>query len=322
MALTLLKFEPYLKEVLWGGTRIEQFKGLKPTGQSIGESWELSPMPGHESVIASGELKGKTLCEALRLKGKEIMGERLFARYGDKFPLLIKFIDSNDDLSIQVHPDDALAKQRHNSLGKTEMWYSINPTEGAYLYAGMKREISKDEYQKMVKESTIVEALGKYFTKKGDVFFLPAGRIHSIGRGNFVVEIQQASDITYRIFDYNRKDKDGKERTLHVAESLDAVHLGDTDMQVANIEPKDGVETLLQKCQYFTTTIVGVNGRVCMDLRPRDSFTILIAIEGSLTVRDSNGEVTEIRQGETTLVPQALDYIDIEGCGKLVTSFV
>ncbi len=203
--LPIFSFEPVFKSVLWGGKRIAEFKGIPSQGDHVGESWELSPMPGHESVVADGPFKGETLPQLLAAHGREIMGEKLYERYGDKFPLLIKFIDSTQDLSIQVHPDDELAAKRHDSLGKTEMWYSVVPAEGAYLYAGFSQEMDADKFRRMVADSTIVDALSKYYTKPGDVFFLPAGRVHAIGQGNFVLEIQEASDITYRIYDYNRR---------------------------------------------------------------------------------------------------------------------
>ena len=198
--LPIFRFEPIFKSVLWGGKRIAEFKGIASQGDHVGESWELSPMPGHESVVADGLFKGETLPQLLASHGKEIMGEKLYERYGDKFPLLIKFIDSTQDLSIQVHPDDALAGKRHDSLGKTEMWYSVLPTSTAYLYAGFSQDMNPEKFRRMVADSTIVDALKKYYTKPGDVFFLPAGRVHAIGEGNFVLEIQEASDITYRIY--------------------------------------------------------------------------------------------------------------------------
>ena len=212
----ILTFNTIFKSVLWGGKRIAQFKGIPSQGDHIGESWELSGVPGHESVIESGIYAGKTLPEVLKTHAEEIMGAHVVSRYGTEFPLLIKLIDSADDLSIQVHPDDALAAKRHNCNGKTEMWISLDPAEGAYLYSGFSREISKEEYRKRIADNTILETLGKYYTRKGDVFFLPAGRVHSIGKGNFILEIQQSSDVTYRIYDFDRRDAAGNPRQLHI----------------------------------------------------------------------------------------------------------
>ena len=184
----ILKFEPIFKSVIWGGQRIARFKGIAPQGDHIGESWELSPMEGNESVVAEGPFKGIGLNRLIADRGDEIMGTRLMKACGGRFPLLIKFIDSTDDLSVQVHPDDDLAARRHNgSLGKTEMWYSILPAEGAYLYAGFSRRLDADSFRSAVADNSIIDILRRHDTRPGDVFFLPAGRIHSIGRGNFVL---------------------------------------------------------------------------------------------------------------------------------------
>jgi len=187
----ILMFEPRFKSVIWGCKRIAEFKGLPSQGDNIGESWELSGVPGNESVVSEGLFKGKNLHELLVEHSREIMGERLTERFGDEFPLLVKLIDSADDLSVQVHPDDELAGKRHNCPGKTEMWISIAPEDGAYLYSGLNRVLTPDEYRRRIADNTITECLGKYYPEKDDVFFLPAGRVHSIGKGNFVLEIQE-----------------------------------------------------------------------------------------------------------------------------------
>lgn len=320
--LPVIKFEPVFKSVLWGGTRIAEFKGLPSQGDHVGESWELSPMEGHESVVADGPFKGQTLPELLREHGKEIMGEKLFGRYGDRFPLLIKFIDSTQDLSIQVHPDDALAARRHNSLGKTEMWYSVLPTSTAYLYAGFNQEMDADKFRAKVADSTIVDTLTKYYTKPGDLFFLPAGRVHAIGEGNFVLEIQEASDITYRIYDYNRRDAQGNLRQLHVDESVDAINYNDKTQEVKNVTAKPGEQALLEDCNYFTTTLVNVAGEYFLPLAKRASFTVLIATKGNLTVVDAEGRETTLPQGQTVLVPAEVPAVTIKGSGEVVTVYI
>lgn len=323
--LPVLKFTPIFKSVIWGGKRIAEYKGLPSQGDHVGESWELSPMKGNESVVSEGEYKGKTLPELMASHGKEIMGERLFEKYGTHFPLLIKFIDSTDDLSIQVHPDDALAKERHNSLGKTEMWYSVNPAEGAYLYAGFKEQITPEQFRSKVADNTIVDVLGKYFTKPGDVFFLPAGRVHSIGRGNFVLEIQEASDITYRIYDYDRRDAQGNPRQLHIEESVDAITYDDTAMSVAHFEPKADEEVVLEKCPFFTTTLMNVSEKKHLELAGRDSFSVVIATKGNAVITDPEGRKTELPQGCTVLVPATMASIDIEAAGgpcEVATTFI
>ena len=296
----ILMFEPRFKSVIWGGKRIAEFKGLPSQGDNIGESWELSGVPGNESVVSEGLFKGKNLHELLVEHSREIMGERLTERFGDKFPLLVKLIDSADDLSVQVHPDDELAGKRHNCPGKTEMWISIAPEDGAYLYSGLNRVLTPDEYRRRIADNTITECLGKYYPEKDDVFFLPAGRVHSIGKGNFVLEIQETSDITYRIYDYGRLDAQGNPRQLHIEESVDAVDFNDIE-GVSSIEVKD---------QYV------------LDLEDRDSFTIIVAIDGYAPLIDSDGTVTMLPEGSTALIPASMPGVTIRGNCKVITAYI
>ena len=320
--MEILKFDPIFKSVIWGGKRIAEFKGLPSQGDHIGESWELSPMEGHESVVSQGTFKGATLPSLIANHGNEIMGERLMKKYDGKFPLLIKLIDSSDDLSVQVHPDDELAAKRHNSLGKTEMWYSIAPAEGAYLYAGFSKHIDAAEFRRQVAENEIIPSLHKYFTHPGDIFFLPAGRVHSIGRGNFVLEIQEASDITYRIYDYDRRDAQGNPRQLHVEESVDAIDFDYTaDLPAENELGVVGELRPLAESSYFKTEIARVDGTMTIDLAARNSFTILVATAGELTVKNADGEIS-LRQGETALVAASTPSITIEGKGTFVSTFI
>lgn len=310
--MEMLKFKPQFKSVLWGGRRIAQFKGIPSQGDTVGESWELSPVPGHESVVAEGPHTGMTLPQLLAQDGDAIMGKKLHQRYGDAFPLLIKLIDSQDDLSIQVHPDDELAAKRHNSLGKTEMWYSIAPTPDAYLYSGLTKEVTPEELRQRIKDNTIIEVLGKYTPRRGDMFFLPAGRIHSIGAGNFVVEIQQASDVTYRIYDYDRRDAQGNPRELHVEQSLDAIDYAVDHDGVRHFEPKAGEEVVMEDCKYFTTTLVEVGGAVKrLPVKELESFRILVATRGNGRLLDSEGHETIFPQGQTVLVPASTEWVDI-----------
>ena len=214
-------FEPILKKIIWGGSDICPFKGISPVQEGIGESWELSHVEGNYSVVANGELKGQSLDDLIRTYGKQLLGEHVMEQFGTTFPLLIKFIDARDNLSIQVHPDDELAKKRHNSFGKTEMWYVVKATPDAALYSGFSQQIDAEEYVKRVENNTIMDVLQRYNVHEGDVFFLPAGRVHAIGSGCFIAEIQQTSNITYRIYDYNRKDANGKGRErLHALSGL------------------------------------------------------------------------------------------------------
>lgn len=317
----ILKFKPVLKSAIWGGTRIADFKGIEINDDHIGESWELSPMPGNESLVADGQYAGKSLPELIREYGKDIMGERLLKKYG-AFPLLIKFIDSNDDLSIQVHPDDKLAKERHDSLGKTEMWYSLRPEPGAYLYSGFSRKTSPDDFKRQIADNTITDSLARHETKAGDVFYLPAGRVHSIGKGNLILEVQEASDITYRIYDFDRRDKDGKPRQLHIEEAECAINFDDlAEGPAPNIAAKAGERQTLCESPYFSVQIAGIDGEEEFDLSSRDSFTVLIAIEGAFEV-DAPGQSLRLGQGETALVPEVVSKVKVRGKGDLVSVFL
>ena len=282
-------------------------------------------MKGNESVVSEGPMKGRTLPELMISDGEEIMGKRLYANYGDKFPLLIKFIDSTDDLSIQVHPDDELAAKRHNSLGKTEMWFSVLPAEGAYLYACFKKQIPPEQFRAMVADNTIVDVLGKFYPKRGDMFFLPAGRVHSIGRGNFVLEIQEASDITYRIYDYDRRDAQGNPRQLHIEESVESNTYNDTEMTVDHFEPKAGEEIVMESCPFFTTTLMEIEGTTTLKLAERDSFSVVISTRGNAVLTAPDGSKTILNQGETVLVPASMESLDITASGdscEIVTTYI
>lgn len=230
-----LKFEPILKQTLWGGDKIIPFKHLNDTLANVGESWEVSAVEGSESIVANGADKGLTLPDMVRKYKEDLVGEANYARFGNKFPLLIKFIDAKLDLSIQVHPGDELAKKRHNSFGKNEMWYVIAADQGAKLISGFAEQITPKEYKERVYNGTFADVLQTCAIKPGDVFYVPAGRVHGIGAGAFVAEIQQTSDITYRIFDYNRKDKDGKSRELHTSQAIDAINFAD-DKSIENMQ--------------------------------------------------------------------------------------
>ena len=221
--MELFKFEPLLKQTIWGGSKIVTFKHLQSDLDNVGESWEISGVPGDESVVANGEWKGKTLNEVLVEMKDKLVGADNYQRFGNRFPLLIKFIDARQDLSIQVHPDDETAHKQGKPMGKTEMWYVMDSDEGASLKVGLKKKITPEEYARMVDDGTICDALGNYQVKSGDCFFIPAGRIHAICSGSFIAEIQQTSDVTYRIYDYKRKDKDGNYRQLHTKEAAEAI---------------------------------------------------------------------------------------------------
>lgn len=324
MKLYPFKFEPILKPVIWGGSRLCEFKNIKPVKDGIGESWEISGVKGSISVISDGDLKGVSLSELL-LGGKEqLVGKKVYEKYGNTFPLLIKFIDARDDLSIQVHPDDRLAKQRHNSFGKTEMWYVINAAPDAYLYSGFQKSITPDEYVERVKNNTFTETLRKYYVKPGDVFFLPAGRVHAIGAGCFVAEIQQTSDITYRIYDYNRKDADGNTRELHTDLAKDAIDYTVYPTYKTEYLPTPNHPVKLASCNYFTTNLLDLSLEINRDYSFLDSFVIFICIDGSCQITDDKGNSVVLKQGETLLIPADTNSVNVKPSAsvKLLETYI
>lgn len=319
---TLIKFRPVFKEVIWGGKRIAEFKGIPSQGDHVGESWELSPMPGRESIAEGGPFAGRTLNEIVEEYPNEVLGSRAVSRFGARFPLLVKFIDSADDLSIQVHPDDMLAMRRHGSLGKSEMWLSLRPAEGAYLYAGFNRKLTPEEFRKAVKENTIIGDLKKFYTREGDTFFLPAGRVHSIGKGNFVLEIQEASDLTYRIYDYDRRDAEGNPRALHVEESIDAIDFHDLDMRAGHVWPEAGKSEVMTSTQHFKASLLEIAEPTKIALPTGQSFTILIVVKGNAEVEGADGEKHLLTCGTTVLVPAATEQLTAaptDGRAQIVT---
>lgn len=320
-----LKFEPILKQTLWGGDKIIPFKHLNVSLPNVGESWEVSAVEGSESVVANGPDKGATLPEMVRKYKEELVGEANYARFGDKFPLLIKFIDAKLDLSIQVHPDDALAKKRHNSFGKNEMWYVIAADKGAKLISGFAKEITPKEYKERVHDGTFAEVLQTCNIQPGDVFYVPAGRVHGIGAGAFVAEIQQTSDITYRIFDYNRKDKDGKTRELHTAQAVDAINFADVqdDFRTAyDRVQNEPVEVVA--CPYFTTSVYDMTEEISCDYSELDSFVIFICVEGSCRLIDNEKNEISLQAGETVLLPATTQEVTIvpDKAVKLLETYV
>lgn len=281
------------------------YKGLVTEQASVGESWELSGVRGSESVVSNGALVGSTIGELLATQGAELLGVRNYARFGNEFPLLIKFIDAREDLSIQVHPDDALAAIRHQSKGKTEMWYVVDAMPEARLRSGFAQRVTPQEYVERVANDTVTDILKEYQVSKGDLFFLPAGRIHSIGAGCFIAEIQQASDITYRIYDFNRMDALGNTRELHTAQAVDAIDYTLLDDYRTPYDATTRNERVdMVACPYFTTALYVLDTTHYIDLSGLDSFVIYICVEGEATI-DCDGYSTSIKQGETLLVPAA-----------------
>lgn len=307
------KFSPILKSTLWGGEKIIPFKQLKGVRQpQVGESWEISNVHGNDSIVSNGAKAGKSLSELLKAYKSDLVGKENYKRFGNTFPLLIKFIDACDDLSIQVHPDDKLAKVRHNSMGKTEMWYVIDNNNGqGHLYSGLKKRITPDQYAAMIESNTICNVLADYAVQPGDVFFLPAGRIHSIGAGCFIAEIQQTSNITYRIYDFNRKDKNGNTRELHTELSKKAIDYQVEKDYRLHYTPKQDEPVELVRCPYFTTSVYDLTENMTLDYSELDSFVIFICMEGQCTLKDDKGYELSMQAGESILLPATTKEVNL-----------
>ena len=318
----MYRFRPILKSLLWGGEKIAPYKEIAADLTCIGESWELSGVEGNVSVVAEGPDAGLTLARLIARDGARLLGKKNSERFGDEFPLLVKFIDARDDLSIQVHPDDKLAWERHRSKGKTEMWYVVAADEGAHLRSGFAKEVTPAQYEASVADDTITGLLADYAVRPGDVFFLPAGRVHSIGAGSFIAEIQQTSDITYRIYDFNRRDAQGNKRELHTEQAKDAIDYTVLPDYRTRYEAAQNRPVELVACPYFTTTLYDLTEPQQIDLTATDSFVVVICMEGRGTVTDSAGTTLAVHQGETLLVPASTDGLTFtpEKGMKLLTS--
>ena len=301
-------FKPVFKDYIWGGAAIRPFKGLTPDEEIIAESWELSHIEGNMSIVANGVLAGLTIDEIIKRYGAKLSGEKVMQRFGDTFPLLIKFIDARENLSVQVHPDDELARARHQSLGKTEMWYVVKAAPGAALYSGFSQQIDAEEYVHRVGDNSLTDVLKRYEVKEGDVFFLPAGRVHAICAGCFIAEIQQTSNITYRIYDYNRKDTKGNYRELHIELAKEAIDYAVyPDYRTAYTPVPNHVVPLVQ-CSYFTTSLLELDLPKERDYSALDSFIIYVCLEGKAIVRDDNKNELTVQQGQTLLIPAATQH--------------
>ena len=318
----MYRFRPILKSLLWGGEKIAPYKEIAADLTCIGESWELSGVEGNVSVGAEGPDAGLTLAQLIARDGARLLGKKNSERFGDEFPLLVKFIDARQDLSIQVHPDDKLAWERHRSKGKTEMWYVVAADEGAHLRSGFAKEVTPAQYEASVADDTITGLLADYAVRPGNVFFLPAGRVHSIGAGSFIAEIQQTSDITYRIYDFNRRDAQGNKRELHTEQAKDAIDYTVLPDYRTRYEAAQNRPVELVACPYFTTTLYDLTEPQQIDLTATDSFVVVICMEGRGTVTDSAGTTLAVHQGETLLVPASTDGLTFtpEKGMKLLTS--
>lgn len=317
-----LKFNALLKQTLWGGDKIIPFKHLSDKLENVGESWEISGVKGNETLVAEGEFAGQSLNDVVIALKADFVGKANYERFGNDFPLLIKFIDARQDLSIQVHPTDEIAQKQGKDRGKTEMWYIMDSDPDAKLYSGLKKEITPEQYKEMVENDTICDALAQYAVKEGDCFFLPAGRIHAIGTGCFLAEIQQTSDVTYRIYDFKRKDKDGNYRQLHTKEAAECINYTVENNYRTEYVPVKNQGIALVSCPYFSTAVYDLDEPMTLDYSELDSFVILIGMKGSGTVTDGEGNTLTLNAGESMLVPATTQTLKVEGTVKFLETYV
>lgn len=324
MNLYPLKFETIFKDKIWGGSKIKDVlhKDFSPL-PNCGETWEISGVASDVSVVANGPLKGQRLADILSNAKEQLVGTKNYQNYGNEFPLLVKFIDANDDLSIQVHPNDVLAEKRHHSKGKTEMWYVLQADPGATLISGFNQPVNKDKYLEKFESGKLIEILNKEEVHAGDIFFLPAGRIHTIGKGLLIAEIQQTSDITYRIYDFDRVDDKGNKRELHVEEALDAIDFNFYNNYKTNYPKTKNEAIKAVSCPFFTTNVLDYTASVSRDYSELDSFIIHVCVEGKYTLRYKGGEL-DVQKGDCILIPASEKEVQLETSEgfKILESFI
>ena len=299
-----LKFEPILKEKIWGGNYLYKELGKGQNKEAkIGESWEISSMPDDVSIIANGMLKGNSLTEALEIYMGDLVGEKVYDKFGLELPVLIKIIDAQEDLSVQVHPDEKLANKKYNSHGKTEMWFVLNADKEAKIVAGFDKKTSQFEVEKAIADNTVQQLLRTEEIQVGDVFFIPSGRVHTIGAGSVLVEIQQTSDITFRVYDYDRRDAEGNTRELHVPEFLEVLDYSSQEDNKTHYKKEINTPTSLTKCPYFTANVFCFDKKLGRDYYFLDSYVILICTQGAFDIDYEDGETVSLKKGESVLLP-------------------
>jgi len=314
-----LQFDPILKDRIWGGEKLKTILNKPITSKITGESWELSTVEGDVSVVSNGVLKGKSLMQLIDEMPNEILGTKVYNQFGKQFPLLFKYLDAREDLSIQVHPNDALAKERHNSFGKTEMWYVTQADADARIIVGFKENSSKEEYLKHLEDKTLVSILDTVKAKAGDVFFLETGTVHAIGAGLVVAEIQQTSDITYRLYDFDRKDAQGNTRELHVDLALDAINYNKVETQ-KKYETKVNTSNTVVDCPYFTTNFIPLENKVEV-AKSGETFTVYMCIEGSFEIEYEGFKQSYIK-GDTILVPAEINAFILNGKASILEIYI
>lgn len=310
---------PILKERLWGGTKLKTVLEKEIPTDNTGESWELSTVEDNISIIANGIFAQKKLTDILSAYPEQILGSVVHSRFGNQFPLLFKFLDAQQDLSIQVHPNDELARKRHNEFGKTEMWYVMQADPGSQIIVGFKENSSPEHYLQSMKNNTLLEILDQVPVQAGDVFLLEAGTVHSLGAGTVVAEIQQTSDITYRIYDFDRKDANGNPRELHVDLALEAINYEESDAQKI-YERTPNVPNPMVVCDYFTTNYLPLDGIIEV-AKSGESFTVYMCVEGGFSIA-SNGSPTQFKKGDTVLIPAAMRSYSLSGTASLLEIYI
>ena len=319
MKLYPLQFEPILKERIWGGTKLKTYLNKPITSNITGESWEISTIENDISIVLNGNLKGKSLNELINEFPEAILGTKVYEQFGKQFPLLFKYLDAREDLSIQVHPNDALAKKRHNSFGKTEMWYVMQVDLDAQLIVGFKEKSSPEEYLLNLKNKSLVNILDTKKVKQGDVFFLETGTVHAIGAGIVIAEIQQTSDITYRLYDFDRVDSNGNSRELHVDLALEAINYEIVDAQKQYSKKENSSNTMVN-CRYFTTNFIPLIGVVEIN-KNQESFTVYMCVEGDFQIL-LNGESFNYQKGDTVLIPAAATDFQLNGKASILEIYI
>jgi mannose-6-phosphate isomerase len=306
-----LKFKTIYKDKIWGGQKIRTYLHKDFCDlPNCGETWEVSGVKSDVSVVAEGALAGQSLAGLLEQYKGDLVGEAVYERFGNIFPLLVKFIDANDDLSIQVHPNDELAKKRHNSFGKTEMWYVIEADPGSSLIAGFNQEVTQEVYVDKLNSGHLTDILNREDVEAGDVFFLPAGRVHTIGKGLLIAEIQQTSDITYRIYDFDRVDDKGNKRELHTEEALAAIDYKLYPEYKTKYQPQQNEPVKLVECPYFTTNVLDYTENVSRDYSALDSFVIHVCLEGAYEIKHG-GKIYALKMGECVVLPNAIKSVEL-----------
>ena len=312
MRLYPFLFQPNLHSVVWGGNQLRPYKGLEPDDEPIGESWEVSAIPSSTSIISNGYLAGRDIVSVITEYPEAILGHAVNEKYHGQLPLLVKFIDAKKDLSIQVHPNDEMAQRVHGKMGKSEMWYIIKSDPGAHLYAGFRQEITLYEYQKRIENGTITEVLADHQVKAGDVFYLPAGRVHAICGGILLAEVQQSSDVTYRIFDYNRPGMDGKPRELHTELAAQALDYHVEENYRTEYDETSNKAIQIMDTPYFDVRVMEVDKSFHRNLLKYDSFIITMCLEGDCQIKvRSTGDELLLRQGHCALIPAILADYDV-----------